>query len=282
MKGIVLCGGLGTRMGLLTKTCNKHLLGLYNKPMVYFPIQTLVDCGIKDIIIVTGGRFAGDFLQLLGNGEDFGLKSLAYCYQQGNGGIAEALSLTEHLVDGDSVCAILGDNIYEDSSEIEEAISLFNNMSLDNSSQAVVLLKAVSDPERFGVPMFCTSESKTEWGLRITKIIEKPNKFISNYAVTGCYIYSNDVYDICKTLTKSDRGELEITDVNNAFAKRKQLYYKVLNKRWIDAGTPDSMLEAAQMIKGETRPKYIPVYCEAPAVPKQNTNIEIKQNRISM
>ena len=202
MKGVILAGGLGTRLYPLTKVTNKHLLPVYNKPMIYYPINTLIEAGITDILIVTGGNSAGDFLRLLGNGKDFGLKHLNYTYQEGEGGIADALLLAEHFAGGDKIVVILGDNIIEKS--IKKEVDIFKKQKVG----ARILLKEVENPERFGV-----AEIKKG---KIVRIIEKPKKPPSNLVVTGIYMYDNQVFDIIRTLEPSDRGELEITDVNNA------------------------------------------------------------------
>src|SRR5574338_479439 len=201
MKGIVLAGGLGTRLHPLTKVTNKHLLPVYNQPMIYYPIRTLINAGIDDIMIVTGGNSAGDFLRLLGNGKDFGLKHLNYTYQQGEGGIADALSLVQHFADDEPVCVVLGDNIIEGS--IRKAAEDYKNQN----GGAKILLKKVHDPQRFGVPEFD--------GERVIRIEEKPKNPKSDYAVTGIYFFDGQVFEVIKTLQPSERGELEITDVNN-------------------------------------------------------------------
>ncbi|MEK7448808.1 MAG: sugar phosphate nucleotidyltransferase [Planctomycetota bacterium] len=234
MKGIVLAGGLGTRLLPLTKVTNKHLLPVYNQPMIYYPIQILVKAGIDDIMIVTGGNSAGDFLKLLGNGKEFGLKELNYAYQEGEGGIAAALSLTEHFVDKDKVVVVLGDNI------IEGAIKEFVERFDQQPKGAKIILKKVPDPERFGVP-----EIKNN---KIIKIEEKPKKPKSNYAVIGIYMYDDSVFDIIKTLKPSGRGELEITDVNNAYLKKGVLTHEILEGWWTDAGTFESLLKANQLV----------------------------------
>ena len=215
MKGVVLAGGLGKRLYPLTLISNKHCLPIYNKPMIYYPIQTLVDAGIKDIMIVTGGNHAGEFLRLLGNGHQFGLKHLNYTYQEGEGGIAEALGLAEHFADNDKVIVILGDNIIEKS--IKRAVENFQKQQ----GGAKILIKEVSDPERFGVV-------KLKHG-KIVSIKEKPKRPKSNYIVTGIYMYDNRVFDIVRTLKPSGRGELEITDVNNIYQKMGDLTFDVLN-----------------------------------------------------
>jgi len=209
MKGVILAGGLGTRLYPLTKVTNKHLLPVYNKPMIYYPINTLIEAGITDILIVTGGNSAGDFLRLLGNGKDFGLKHLNYTYQEGEGGIADALLLAEHFAGGDKIVVILGDNIIEKS--IKKEVEIFKRQKVG----ARILLKEVENPERFGV-----AEIKKG---KIVRIIEKPKKPPSNLVVTGIYMYDNQVFDIIRTLEPSDRGELEITDVNNIYLKKGQL-----------------------------------------------------------
>jgi glucose-1-phosphate thymidylyltransferase len=234
MKGVVLAGGLGTRLYPLTKVTNKHLLPVYNQPMIYYPIQTLVNAGIQDILIVTGGNSAGDFLRLLGNGKDFGLKHLNYTYQEGEGGIADALKLAEHFADGDLICVILGDNIIE--GNIIKAKKDFENQG----KGAKILLKKVPDPQRFGVPEL--------EGSRIVRIEEKPKNPKSDYAVTGIYFYDSRVFEIIKTLKPSDRGELEITDVNNDYIERGEMTWAELEGWWTDAGTFDSLLRASNLV----------------------------------
>jgi len=234
LKGVVLAGGLGTRLYPLTKVTNKHLLPVYNKPMIYYPILTLVEAGIKDILIVTGGNSAGDFLRLLGNGKEFGLSHLSFVYQEGEGGIAAALSLAEHFCENDKMVVILGDNIIEKS--IKKEVIIFEKQT----KGARILLKEVENPERFGV-----AEIKDG---KIVRIIEKPKIPPSNLAVTGIYMYDNQVFDIIKTLKPSDRGELEITDVNNRYLEMGQLTYGILEGWWTDAGTFDSLLKANLLV----------------------------------
>jgi len=234
MKGIVLAGGLGTRLYPLTKVTNKHLLPIYHKPMIYYPIEKLVEAGIKDILIVTGGANAGDFLRLLGNGKEFGLRRINYAYQEGEGGIAAALSLAEFFADGDLICVILGDNIIEGS--IAPYINNFNKQA----SGARILLKEVPDPQRFGV-----AEIR---GSQIVRIEEKPAVPASNYAVTGIYMYDAEVFEFVKKLKPSGRGELEITDVNNAYIDKGQMSYDILEGWWTDAGTFDSLLYASNLV----------------------------------
>ncbi len=236
MKGIILAGGLGSRLHPLTKVTNKHLLPVFRKPMIYYPIQCLLNAGITDILIVTGGNSAGDFLKLLGNGKEFGLKHLNYTYQEGEGGIAEALDLAEHFAEGDKICVVLGDNLIE--KNIKAAVADFEA----SSGGAMVILKEVADPERFGVPVI--------EGDKIVRIEEKPTNPASNYAVTGIYMYDNNVFDIIKTLEPSKRGELEITDVNNAYIAKGTLRWRELDGWWTDAGTFDSLLNAANMVAG--------------------------------
>ena len=235
MKGIVLAGGLGTRMFPLTKVTSKHLLPIYNKPMIYYPIRTLVNAGIDEILIVTGGNSAGDFLRLLGNGKEFGLKHLNYAYQEGEGGIAAALSLAEYFADQDKIVVVLGDNIIE--KNIRTAVDSFRKQV----EGAKILLKEVSDPQRFGVPAF--------EGDRIVRIDEKPSAPASNYAVIGIYMYDSKVFDFIRTLKPSERGELEITDVNNYYLRQEKLTWDVLEGWWTDAGTFDSLLNAGNMVR---------------------------------
>jgi glucose-1-phosphate thymidylyltransferase len=234
MKGVVLAGGLGSRLHPLTKVTNKHLLPVYNQPMIYYPIQTLINAGIDDIMIVTGGNSAGDFLKLLGNGKEFGLKHLNYTYQEGEGGIAAALSLVEHFADDEPVCVVLGDNIIEGNIRAAKA---------DYEKQgkgAKILLKKVHDPQRFGVPQLD--------GERVVQIEEKPQNPKSDYAVIGIYFYDNTVFDVIKTLKPSDRGELEITDVNNHYIARNEMTWNELDGWWTDAGTFESLLHATNLV----------------------------------
>ena len=237
MKGVILAGGLGSRLRPLTKVTNKHLLPIYDKPMIYYPIETLCKAGIKDIMIVTGGNSAGDFLRLLGNGHEFGLKDIFYTYQEGEGGIADALKLCEHFAEGHRIVVILGDNIVQD--DISPYVRKFE----EQDSGARILLKEVDDPERFGCPELD--------GSRIVRIEEKPSKPASDYAVTGIYMYDRRVFDFCKRLKPSARGELEITDVNNAYIKEGDLYYDVLDGWWTDAGQFESLFRATQLIATE-------------------------------
>ena len=243
MKGIVLAGGSGSRLFPLTKITNKHLLPIYDKPMIYYPIQTLVDAGIQEIMIVTGGRNSGDFLRLLANGREFGLRHLNYTYQEGEGGIADALSLTEHFADGEPVCVILGDNIVEEN--IRPAVEDFCR----NPAGAKIMLKEVDDAHRFGV-------AEIE-GDRIAGIEEKPKQPKSRYAVTGIYMYDGTVFDKVGRLEPSERGELEITDVNNLYIREGSLRFDFLKGWWTDAGTFESLLRAANLVAAKRRGEVV-------------------------
>jgi len=230
----VLAGGLGTRLRPLTSVTNKHLLPVYDQPMIYYPLQTLVNAGITDIMVVTGGNSAGEFLRLLGNGKAFGLKHLNYTYQEGEGGIAQALSLVEHFCAGEPVCVVLGDNIIE--GNIRAAVADYHRQGRG----AKIILKKVPDPQRFGVPRL--------EGKRVVRIDEKPAKPQSDYAVIGIYMYDETVYDIIRDLKPSGRGELEITDVNNAYIDRDAMTWDELEGWWTDAGTFESLLRASNLV----------------------------------
>jgi glucose-1-phosphate thymidylyltransferase len=232
---IILGGGAGTRLYPLTKITNKHLLPVFDKPMIYYPIQCLVNAGIRDILIVTGGNSAGDFLQLLGNGADFGLQRLNYAYQQGEGGIADALKLAEHFADGEPICVVLGDNIIE--GNIKKAVDDFKGQG----GGAKIMLKEVHDPERFGVATLKDG--------KVQKIVEKPKQPETNLAVIGIYMFDEKVFEICRTLKPSSRGELEITDVNNEYIRRGNMTAQVLNGWWTDAGQFESLYRAATLIR---------------------------------
>mgnify|MGYP000569033462 CR=1 FL=1 len=234
MKGIILAGGLGSRLLPLTKITNKHLLPVYNKPMIYYPIRALINAGIDDIMIVTGGNFAGDFLQLLGNGKEFGLKHLNYTYQEGEGGIAAALSLVEHFADNEPICVVLGDNIIE--GNLRQAAEDYENQG----KGAKILLKKVHDPSRFGVPEVD--------GEKVLQIEEKPEEPKSDFAVIGVYFYDQTVFDVIRTLVPSDRGELEITDVNNHYIDSGEMTWNELEGWWTDAGTFESLLHASNLV----------------------------------
>jgi len=235
MKGVILAGGLGTRLYPLTKVTNKHLLPVYDKPMIYYPIQTLINAGIDDILIVTGGNNAGDFLRLLGNGKEFGLKHINYTYQEGEGGIADALRLAEFFAGGEKICVVLGDNLIE--KNIRRAAESFQNQR----EGAKILLKEVPDPQRFGVPELA--------GDRVVRIEEKPKVPKSKYAVIGIYFYDPQVFEFIRTLKPSDRGELEITDVNNWYIERNVMTWDVLEGWWTDAGTLDSLIRASNLVR---------------------------------
>jgi glucose-1-phosphate thymidylyltransferase len=234
MKGVILAGGLGTRLRPLTLVTNKHLLPVYDRPMIYYPIQTLLNAGINEILLVTGGDHAGDFLKLLGNGKSLGIKELHYTYQDGEGGIAEALKLAEDFAEGGKIAVVLGDNLIE--KNIRPAVSDF----FSQPRGAKVLLKEVPDPHRFGVAEITDG--------RITRIVEKPKEPKSNLAVTGLYFYDNEVFEIAKTLKPSQRGELEITDVNTHYMERGDLTFDVLDGWWTDAGTFESLHRASCMV----------------------------------
>jgi glucose-1-phosphate thymidylyltransferase len=234
LKGVILAGGTGSRLYPLTKVTNKHLLPVYNAPMIYYPLRTLVDAGITQILIVTGGRNAGDFLRLLANGKEFGLKRLNYAYQEGEGGIADALRLAEDFAEGERICVLLGDNILQGS--IKQAVVNFEQQARG----AHILLKGVTNPERFGVPVF--------EGDRIIRIEEKPAHPASQFAVTGVYFYDASVFEKANRLKPSSRGELEITDVNNAYLQEGSLTYSILEGWWTDAGTFQSLRLATNLV----------------------------------
>jgi glucose-1-phosphate thymidylyltransferase len=235
MKGIILAGGIGSRLYPLTRVTNKHLLPVYDRPMIFYPLQTLVDAGIRDILIVTGGQNAGDFLRLLQNGKEFGLQQLSFAYQDGEAGIADALRLAEPFVNGEKICVVLGDNIIE--RDIREAAQSFEHQD----KGAMVLLKEVPDPERFGVPVFD--------GDRIVRIEEKPQRPKSPFAVTGIYFYDGSVFDRIRQLKPSARKEYEITDVNNSYIAEGTLTYSVMQGWWTDAGTFESLWHASNMVR---------------------------------
>ncbi len=230
MKGVILAGGLGSRLFPLTKVTNKHLLPVYDKPMIYYPLETLVQAGIKDIMVITGGTSSGDFMRLLENGKDFGLEHLTYAYQEGEKGIAHALALAEHFAAGGKVVVMLGDNIIE--KDIRSQIDTFSKQE----KGARILLKEVDNPQRFGV-----AEIRNN---KIIRIIEKPASPPSKLAVIGIYMYDNQVFDFIKTLKPSARGELEITDVNNRYIEKGEMSFGILDGWWTDAGTFESLLRA--------------------------------------
>lgn len=240
MKGVILAGGLGTRLMPCTKVTNKHLLPVYDKPMIYYPLRTLVNAGLEDIMIVTGGNHAGDFLRLLGNGKEFGLKDISYTYQEGEGGIADALRLAENFIEKDKMVVMLGDNIIRD--DISGAVKDFEKQE----KGAKIFLKEVSNPEKFGV-------AEIEGG-RVVNIEEKPQKPKSNYAVIGLYMYDSEVFEIIKTLKPSGRGELEITDVNNEYIKKGSMTYSIIEGWWGDAGTSfEALFRAGSLVREESK-----------------------------
>ena len=243
MKGVVLAGGKGTRLYPLTRVTNKHLLPVFERPMIYYPIQTLVDAGIRDVIVVTGGHNSGDFLRLLSNGKDFDLHRIHYTYQEGEGGIADALRLAEPFVEGEKICVILGDNIIENN--IIDAAKAFEKQP----SGAHILLKQVPDPQRFGCPEFSQG--------RILRIEEKPKTPKSDYAVTGIYFYDDSVFEKIGRTKPSFRNELEITDVNNMYLEEGSLTHSILDGWWTDAGTFESLLKATNLV-AETGANKIP------------------------
>jgi len=234
MKGVVLAGGLGTRLRPMTRVTNKHLLPVYDRPMIYYPLQQLVRAGIRDVLVVTGGDAAGDFLKLLRNGHELGFKYLRYAYQEGEGGIADALGLAEFFADGEPIVVILGDNIFQDS--LADAIASFRQ----DPTGAMVLLKEVDDAQRFGI-------ARLE-GDRVVEILEKPEVPPSRLAVTGCYLYDSRVFEVVKTLTPSRRGELEITDVNNRYIEWGSMRHRIVQGWWTDAGTVTSLHRAATLV----------------------------------
>jgi len=236
MKGVILAGGTGSRMYPLTKVTNKHLLPVYDKPMIFYPLQTLINAGIREIMIISGRGHAGHFLELLGSGIEFGVQ-LTYEIQEKAGGIAEALGLAENWVDDDPVVVILGDNIFQDS--IHTDVDSFLN-------GAKIFLKEVPDAKRFGVAEID--------GDRVISIEEKPKKPKSRFAVTGLYLYDSDVFSVIRTLKPSGRGELEITDVNNAYIERGEMQFSILKGFWSDAGTFDSLLRASLLVQ-QHRPR---------------------------
>lgn len=240
MKGVILAGGLGTRLAPLTTITNKHLLPIYNKPMIYYPIEMLVQAGIRDIMIVTGGNSAGDFLRLIGNGKAFGLSRIHYTYQDGEGGIAEALGLCREFVEDDKVVVVLGDNILEKG--IRSGVEAFEQQS----KGARIYLKEVAHPWEYGVAELDDKQ-------RVVRIIEKPKNPPTNLAVTGVYMYPPDVFEIVRTLKPSARGELEITDVNNAYIERGEMEYQVLDGWWMDAGENHEALLQANITVARTQ-----------------------------
>jgi glucose-1-phosphate thymidylyltransferase len=250
MKGVVLAGGTGSRLYPLTKVTNKHLLPVYDKPMIYYPIQTLVNAGIREILLVTGGKNAGEFLRLLGNGRDFGLKHLNYTYQECEGGIAHALALADYFAGGEAICVILGDNLIEN--DISHAMEDFEKQGVG----AKIILKQVPDAQRFGVAEI--------QGNHVIGIEEKPKHPKSDYAVIGIYFYDHTVFDKIRRLKPSGRGEFEITDVNNSYIQEGMLTYEVLEGWWTDAGTFESLLLANKLVAktGANKTTHLTAYSE--------------------
>jgi glucose-1-phosphate thymidylyltransferase len=238
MKGIILSGGTGTRLHPLTKVTSKQLLPVYDKPMIMYPLETLLKAGIKDILIIVAPDHAGDYLKLLGSGKEYGAR-FAYEIQDKPEGLSQAFLIGENFIDGDSVCMILGDNIFED--DFSETI---RNFKIGGH----VFAKQVSDPERFGVVKF--DENK-----KAVSIVEKPKEFISDYAVTGLYVYDQRVVEAAKRLTPSARGELEITDLNNWYLSKGELQVDIVKGEWIDAGTFESLFKAAELARKKTQSK---------------------------
>ena len=236
MKGVVLAGGLGTRLQPMTRVINKHLLPVFDRPMIFYPVETLIRSGIDEILIVTGGDHAGGCLKLLGDGRQLGARQLYYAYQEGEGGIADALARAAGFGRGDAICVMLGDNIFEHA--LGPQVARFR----EHPHGARVLLKEVPDPERYGVAELLNG--------RVARIVEKPTNPPSNYAVVGAYFYDADVFDLIETLQPSARGELEITDVNNLYLQRGELTYDFVCGWWTDAGTPESLLQATTLVAG--------------------------------
>lgn len=231
MRGVILAGGRGSRLYPLTKITNKHLLPIYDRPMIYYPLQTLVEAGLTEIMVVTGGNNAGDFLRLLGNGREFGLSHLDYSYQEREGGIAQAIGLAENFSAGGKIVVILGDNIFQKG--ITSSVERFKRQR----KGARILLKKVREPQNYGVAVL--------EGKRLVKVEEKPSQPKSDYAVTGVYLYDSEVFDIIRGLKPSSRGELEISDVNNHYIREEEMEVDFLQGWWADAGASvDSYLEA--------------------------------------
>ncbi len=242
MRGVILAGGTGSRLYPLTRVTNKHLLPVYDRPMIYYPLETLVEAGIRDILIVTGGNNAGDFLRLLRNGKDFGLQQLDFAYQEGEAGIADALRLAEYFARGEKICVALGDNILEGS--IREPKAAFEQQE----AGARILLKEVPDPQRFGVPVFSRD--------RLVRIEEKPTKPASPYAVVGVYFYDASVFSRIRALKPSGRQEYEITDVNNSYLAEGNLEHSILEGWWSDAGTFESLYRASTLVRAKREAQF--------------------------
>jgi len=240
MRGIILSGGSGTRLRPLTKITSKQLLPIYNRPMIYYPLNTLIKAGIKEILIIVAPESAGDYLNLLGSGKEFGCK-FTYEIQDKPEGLAQAFIIGENFIDNEDVVMILGDNIFED--DVSEAIKSFKG-------GAKIFAKQVPDPERFGVVKFDNN-------LKAEKILEKPQEFLSDYAVTGLYVYDKRVIEIAKNMKPSPRGELEITDVNNWYLAKGELEVSLIQGEWLDAGTFDSLLKAQNLAKDRLAEKMV-------------------------
>lgn len=236
MKGIILAGGNGTRLKPITLVTNKHLLPVYNKPMIYYPLETMAACGFKEVLIVSGREHAGHFLNLLGSGKDFGLK-ISYEVQEEAGGIAQALALAEDFADKESVAVQLGDNIFENHKQLVSGVMKFSK----NEQGAMIFVKKVPDPERFGV-------AEVE-GNKVVRIVEKPKDPKSDLIVTGFYIYDSNVFEIISGQKPSDRGEMEITDVNNAYIEKGKMSFELVDGEWTDAGTFESLFKASDLAR---------------------------------
>lgn len=239
IKGVILAGGLGTRLRPLTDITNKHLLPVYDRPMIFHPLEKMAEAGMQEVMLVTGGNNAGDFLRLLGDGRRFGLKRLQYTYQKGEGGIAEALGLAEEFAEGQKIMVFLGDNMV--SCSLKPYVDKFRRQARGG----MVLLKEMPDPRAYGVPRFV--------GARIESIVEKPKQPPSPYAVIGIYFYDASVFKIIKTLRPSGRGELEITDVNNAYLRKRQMAHEILQGHWADAGESIESWFAANLLTRDQR-----------------------------
>ncbi len=238
MKGIILAGGNGTRLRPVTFVTNKHLLPVYNKPMIFYPLETMRECGFEDVLIVSGREHAGDFSNLLGSGKEFGVR-LSYEIQEEAGGIAQALALAEDFADGGSMAVHLGDNIFEQREQLVAGVKKF----AEREDGAMIFIKQVADPERFGVAEIA--------GDKVVKIVEKPKAPKSNLIVTGFYVYDKNVFEIIRSQKPSARGEMEITDVNNVYIEQGKMAYNMVEGEWTDAGTFDTLLRASNLVAGK-------------------------------
>jgi len=236
MKGIILAGGTGSRLRPATLVTNKHLLPVYNKPMIYYPLQTMQECGFKEVLIVSGREHAGHFLNLLGSGREFNMK-ISYEVQEEAGGIAQALALAQDFADKGPIAVHLGDNIFENTNLLIEGAKKFEA----DSTGAMIFVKEVTDPERFGVAEI--------QGDKVVSIVEKPKAPKSNLCVTGFYMYDEQVFEVIKTLKPSDRGELEITDVNNHYISQGAMKFVKVEGEWTDAGTFESLFKASELAR---------------------------------